>query len=269
MSGFRDAVYNSPVMAPYRMFRRKHARQDEERFQEHNLGFRFSGSPFNFNPEWEVEERSTFSRLMPQCDVFLDIGSNQGIYTCLAASLGCHVIAFEPLPQNLRFLLRNIEANGYKAEVFAMALASECGVLPIFGERDIASLEKGWTDKVSNVQTLVPVNSLDAVIGERLANRKVLVKLDVEGAELAVLSGSRRLLSSRIKPKWIIETVPSVFSGSFKNEKFLDLFVLMDSHGYTCKSLDGKNSISLEEVKSWQSVLPPKYARGNFLFEAI
>lgn len=266
MAGLKSVLINSKLAEPLRRYRNYAAEQREQKPRDHDFGFTFIGSDFNFDPAWEVEEKALFREQMPKHDVFIDIGSNQGIYSCLAAKLGLHVLAFEPLARNLTFLLTNVEANGFEVEVFPVALSDSCGVLPLYGDRDIASLERRWSDRLSQAKQMVPVNSLDAIVGDRFSDRKVLIKLDVEGFELSVLKGCSSILSRKNKPTWLIETIPQVGFGSFVNTEFVKLFELMRDNGYTCSALSGGDEIDVDEVKSWGLTLPERYSRGNFVF---
>src|SRR6185437_11707673 len=63
---------------------------------------------------YELEKQRVFRSFADPGSVIYDIGANVGIYTLLGATLvgGCgHVVAFEPLPRNLRLLHRHIELN--------------------------------------------------------------------------------------------------------------------------------------------------------------
>lgn len=50
-------------------------------------------------------------------DVVVDIGANQGFYTCYAAQRGAKVYALEPFPQSCQRLLDNVKRNGFDGQV--------------------------------------------------------------------------------------------------------------------------------------------------------
>ena len=60
-------------------------------------------------------------------DIFVDVGASVGLYTILAAELGCEVISVEPLARNLRQLSANLSLNGYSSEIIASALSDAMG----------------------------------------------------------------------------------------------------------------------------------------------
>jgi FkbM family methyltransferase len=56
-------------------------------------------------------------------DVVIDIGANQGFFTCYAAQKGARVYAFEPVPELYQRLQRNVERNGFSDQVVAVQAA--------------------------------------------------------------------------------------------------------------------------------------------------
>ena len=44
-------------------------------------------------------------------ETWADLGANVGAFTCLAASLGAKVYAFEPHPENFQLLEQNVKLN--------------------------------------------------------------------------------------------------------------------------------------------------------------
>src|SRR5919108_3469456 len=169
------------------------------------LGFRFGGNERMQLGSFEPHETGLLQELVDDTDVFIDVGANIGYYACLMRSLGRHVVAIEPLRQNLEFLLRNLKENGWSdVEVLPLAMAAEPGISEIYGGGTGASLISGWAGASPVLRQTVPVNTLDNVVGSRFEGGRVLIKIDVEGAELNVLRGATHLLSSEPPPRWLI-----------------------------------------------------------------
>jgi FkbM family methyltransferase len=188
-------------------------------------GFTLSSPPVMLRPGWEVREKAFLLDALRKSDVFVDVGANIGFYTCLAAQNGVDVVAFEPVPNNLATLCRNIETNGFtNVEVMALALSDAVGVRRIFGLTDQASFYKG-KDEVS---TLVPTNSLDNIIASRFAGKRLLIKVDVEGAEDVVLSGAMATMALTPRPVWLMEVLKPAQSTVFK--RFFEA-------GYKCRAM--------------------------------
>jgi protein O-GlcNAc transferase len=117
----------------------------------------------------------------------IDVGANIGNHAIFfGAILGAPVDAFEPFEANHRLLEMNIAANGLDRQI----LTACCAI----GERDrVASLQPGPPNnlgitKVSFGAGTVPVRSLDSLA---ITGPIGLLKIDVEGAETAVLLGAR------------------------------------------------------------------------------
>src|SRR5678809_914664 len=78
-----------------------------------------------FEPE-SLETWALMCGLAPGGTV-LDIGAYTGIYTIAARKLGCHVIAFEPMPNNRLRLRENCRMNGVDDKVSSEAICDEIG----------------------------------------------------------------------------------------------------------------------------------------------
>ena len=70
-----------------------------------------------------------------------------------------------------------------------------------------------------------------------LKNEKTLCLMDVEGFEYEVLKGSSKILGDGNKPLWIIEVWPDDGDDGV-NPNFLNIFSLMDTHGYKVWGID-------------------------------
>lgn len=266
--GLKRIIYGMPAMRAYRDHRTRVLATQQ---REHFAGFRFAGTPAFFDPQWELDERTIIEEQLDAADVFVDIGANQGLYTCLAAHRGKKVVAVEPEPGNLRFLLSNAAANGFVPEVFAMALAREPGIAEIFGDGDTASLVPGWASARSNFAQRIAVNTLDNLLAERWRDRSIFIKMDVEGVEFSVLQGAQRMLDRDRKPSWLIETFPVAFDGvQTRNDNFVPLFELMGHNGYVCMQAQTRQSVSLEQVRKWaQCGASADVGRSNYLFRPL
>jgi FkbM family methyltransferase len=101
------------------------------------------------------------------------------------------VIAFEPNPSNLNRLHRGIMLNGTKnVDVRAQAVSDNDGALAFYESE--SSLMGGILPVESALALTVPGTRLDTVAAE--SGPPNVIKVDVEGAEVAVLRGARQLL---------------------------------------------------------------------------
>ena len=172
-----------------------------------DFGFRLTGSRVMMAGEHEADLMQLTRSYLQESSVFVDVGANIGLYCCLALSMGVPTIAFEPVPLNLRYLLRNIYANGWKdsCEVFPVALGGASGIVEMYGGGTGASVIKGWAQNSSLQKRLVPLMTLDRLIREKVENTKSLILVDVEGAEDQVIAGAEAVLTLSPRPVWIVE----------------------------------------------------------------
>lgn len=199
-------------------------------------GFKLSGHDLMASGAFEPSETEVVRRLLGQVDVLVNVGANVGYYCCHALSLGKSVIAVEPMPRNVHFLLRNLRDNGWadRAEVFPVAAGPKSDVLPMFGGGTGASLVRGWAGVAEHHRTLVPMVSLDRILGGSLAGRRALILVDVEGAEYPMLLGASATLSRSPRPIWMIEISKTEHrpADAPVNPDYERTFELMARHGY-------------------------------------
>lgn len=166
---------------------------------------------------YEVEQIARCRHLVRahRLDCFFDIGANFGLYTVLLsdeeALLQMH--AFEPLPRNIHQLAANLYLNGLdnRVTLHNLALTDRDGTLDLHVDPHSTGistvlpgeLHRGREAYRDRLQ--VECRRFDGLFP--VEGRRVLIKIDVEGAELMVLDGMRRFLSHN-KAILQIETTP-------------------------------------------------------------
>jgi FkbM family methyltransferase len=142
---------------------------------------------------YEYEKRRAFEASVSPGSVVFDVGAHAGFYTLLASELvgdAGKVIAFEPLPRNLAFLRAHLDLNAVgNVEVIAAAVSDVDGAA---GFQDGPDSSTGFISSSGGRQ--VAAVSLDALVHEGRIPRPDFLKIDVEGAEMRVLRGGRRVL---------------------------------------------------------------------------
>lgn len=142
-------------------------------------------------------------------DTFFDIGAAEGLYTCFVGQIvgDQSVVAFEPRPETFQHLKKNVDMNNINAHLFNIVLMDK--------EKDVEFLEDGMkisSDKNTNDTFTVPANTGDALVEEESLPQPTIVKIDVEGAELNVISGLERTLSHRACRLVYLEIHPEYLS---------------------------------------------------------
>ena len=113
-------------------------------------------------------------------DRVLDVGANVGAYAALAAAADCEVTAVEPHAPTAVRLRQNVPS----ATVHEIALGAGVGTVGLAVTNDEPGTQRGVVADGGTVRQLP---------GDRLATPDIC-KIDVEGAEAAVLDGCARVL---------------------------------------------------------------------------
>ena len=234
-------------------------------------GFWFTGNKLMQSGQFEPEETQLVQEMLGDVDVLINIGANIGYYCCMALERGKHVIAFEPLPKNVEYLTKNIALNGMaeSIEIFPMALSSSCGIAKFYGGGTGASLIEGWAGQAQDQVTLVPMSTLDVVLGTRMQGKRCLVLIDVEGSELAMLQGASKLLANSPRPVWFVEISVNEHqpTGTLLNPNLVATFELFLNAGYHAftASRDSRR-VLLNEVKEVAATGEDTLQTHNFIF---
>jgi len=149
-----------------------------------------------FEPD---ETRLVKKHLQPGM-TFVDVGANVGYYTALAASKvvgrGGRVIAFEPSPYAFEKLHSMVLGNKLKQVTAIQAGLSETGGNgKLYLGIGFHNHSPTMVAHENTIATEVTVVSLDDEAARLGIKRIDLIKIDVEGHELKVLAGAKRLLS--------------------------------------------------------------------------
>lgn len=138
-------------------------------------------------------------QLIREGDVFFDLGANFGFYSFYVAPLcgrSGAIHAFEANPNLIPHLHRSVGLNNTcgNIKINAVAVGNESGKsLPLydpdrFGCSSLYAHE--WLNRSSKV--LVPSVTIDEYVRENRIERIDVMKVDIEGAELAAFQGMER-----------------------------------------------------------------------------
>jgi FkbM family methyltransferase len=166
---------------------------------------------------WEPDLTAFIRRRLSPGDTFVDVGANIGYHVLLAAASldgGGRVVAFEASPRIFGMLQENLAGNRVPAAVRAVnvAVADAAGTQPIFRgpvqNIGLTTTVRGRGLQPDGEVAAAPLSQLLEPVELRTAR---LVKIDVEGAEDAVLRGMNAFLAGcradveivvELSPKW-------------------------------------------------------------------
>ena len=228
-----------------------------EKFVTNYYGLKYEGITSNFI-DWGVFfyeglERGLVNYLIEanakeNFDYFFDIGACTGTLSIpIAKSKKTKVICFEPLTYNFNKLINNYKINDlYNENVFYK--------LALSNKKDVSKIN--YSNNHSNIGTsslLVDYNAKDQdteeIKLERLdslynfKNKKIIIKIDVEGYEKFVIEGSLNLLKDN-KILIYVETLNKDLLSELKKLKF-EVFFYKFIHG---KYFSSKEQIGLDVI---------------------
>jgi FkbM family methyltransferase len=167
---------------------------------------------------------SLFTGLVMEGMTVVDVGAHFGYYTLLAArAVGNKgkVFCFEPEPSNYALLLKNIQENNYNNVVpVQKAVTNTTGPIKLF----IAKDPSGHSIARDNPhQRSIVVDSI--TLDEFFTGREHpihITKIDVEGAEMAVLKGMSNIIAKNHQLNVFTEFSPGALTrtGSSPTEYF-------------------------------------------------
>jgi FkbM family methyltransferase len=184
--------------------------------------------------------------------VLYDIGANLGFFSLLGAHLvgvdQGKVYAFEAAPDNARAIRANAELNGISnVTVIDKAVSSRPGTgrLQIVDDQSWSKLEEygehPYTERTIDVELV----AIDDLLRSGELAPPTVVKIDVEGAEIAVLDGMRETLE-RHRPAVICEL----------HDAHRDFVAMMRSQGYRLVNLEGPAPITEAGASAHALALP-------------
>ena len=143
-------------------------------------------------------------------DIVIDIGANNGYFSCYVAQKGAIVLAIEPSASNLEVLQTNISLNKFDKQitVIPFAVAQNEGFTALFKiERYAGALyttnpiyarsNSGKEIKFLNTER-VRTKSINEILQLAGNNRIRMLKLDCEGAEWEILESLDFQLANKI-----------------------------------------------------------------------
>ncbi|MCF8486207.1 MAG: FkbM family methyltransferase [Rhodobacteraceae bacterium] len=164
-----------------------------------------------------------------------DIGANIGNHSIFFGKVlqAKRVLAFEPLPHCYETLCRNLDLNG-----LSNALAYNCMVGAKSGRGDIARFNPrnlGSTVFVAAKNGPIPMVALDDLMDAEEMQGLGFIKVDVEGMQMDVLNGAKKLIKT-FRPVMWIEILG-------KDKSAAATMKLMESLGYMATPIGGTNHL--------------------------
>jgi len=157
----------------------------------------------------ERDTQEVILKFLPETGTFIDIGANIGTLAIPIANARpqVSVICIEADSNIHRFLQENLNRNGCERvqAVSCVAGATDGQLVAFYRAPDDRFGMGSLGPQFSNVPTMLPQQSLDNMLTRMNIHQVDVVKIDVEGAEIGVLRGAQRLLTSERPPTVVFE----------------------------------------------------------------
>jgi FkbM family methyltransferase len=182
-------------------------------------------------------------------DVVLDVGANIGVHALTAAKRlkelgGGRVIAFEPAADSVAKLGAGAARNDVPVEVVPTALGERRELATLRADSRYDEADAGVRSLYGDGEVVqeVSVVRLDDWAREHGLDRLDVVKLDIEGSEIAALTGATRTLK-RLQPR-------AVLVEDKRSDSSARLHAVLDECGYrpTGEVLD-RNAVFRPELR--------------------
>lgn len=187
---------------------------------------------------YELKKRELFEKTVRPGFVVFDIGAHVGYYTLLASRLvGAEgtVIAFEPLPRNLRYLKQHLEMNkASNVRLIEAAVTRSTGTAR-FEQRPSHAMGGLSMQGDLTVATV----SIDELCAKAGIPRPDVIKMDIEGGEADALLGMRAVLE---------QSKPTIFLATHGPEVHQRCLEFLGSLGYALTPVNGPSLEESDEV---------------------
>ena len=153
---------------------------------------------------FEYDKQKLFEHEIRPGSVVYDIGANVGFYALLASELvGTEgtVIAFEPVPSNVRYIESHLALNNVSnVRILQAAVADKSGTACF---KEASNNSMGHLDSVGDYA--VEVVTIDGLLAAGKVSPPQYIKMDIEGAEALALRGAEGCFR-RYKPVLFLAT---------------------------------------------------------------
>lgn len=198
-------------------------------------------------------------KLLRPGETAFDIGANVGLVSLeLCARFGgtVRVTSFEPQPDLAKHLAVSARLNAFDIKVFTCLVGDHDGQQTLFVPAH--SIHASVISRSRRAKCIVrPVARLDDLVSDALIDPPAVIKIDVEGAEMAVLNGARGLLHDH-QPSVVFEADENRVR--FRNSR-RDLFAELRRHApYRMFAVaDTSDFVPIDEIDE-----PDTLPHGNY-----
>lgn len=182
-------------------------------------------------------EFGVFRLVTSPAPVLFDVGGHIGEYTeaFLKQFPDGRSFVFEPSAAHVGLLRRRLGEDD-RVSILPVGLSDRSGEVPLYKDGEVTGLASLTPRRLDHLgikleaSEIVTLTTLDAVVEERNIERIDLLKIDVEGHDLAVLRGAERAFEKKL-----VKLVQFEFGGCNLDTRtsLQDFYYFFKSHGFT------------------------------------
>ena len=217
------------------------------RKEAEELGFIYLGL---INPN----ETALIGHILSEGDVFIDVGAYVDAWHSLVASkmVGGHgkVYIFEPI--FYRRLENNLKINKlHNVTLNKVAVSDKNGYSFLYKNNEASSL---ISHQIKNHLPKIKVKTtkLDTYVSQNKIKKIKLIKIDVEGAEMKVLKGSKKILNKKNSPDLLVEVVDNLLKDAGNNR--VKTISFLKKLGYKVYTITGNGNLQAYKTKENQKI---------------
>lgn len=168
--------------------------------------------------------------------VMIDIGANLGVYSLLLKDKIKKAILFEPLPETAEMCQMNLSLNKLDYELNRLALGNFSGYV-YFDYKGNADSTAKISPQTKGIK--IRIDKLEHLLNEETFRNVEFMKIDVEGYELEVLKGGKKIFgesSLRLVQFERLKITPL--------EKFIEFF---KNYSWEVFAINNENKITFHE----------------------
>jgi FkbM family methyltransferase len=173
--------------------------------------------------------------MFKEIDCIIDVGANIGQYAYMVHSIlpNVPIHSFEPDPECFTKLEQTFSRFSIPGKYSQLALGNQYGMSTFYRYDNKANnsvLIRNDFQEAGGVAVTVSCSTLDLLEQAFAAYKSIMLKIDVQGFELAVLNGGKSLLK---RCKYV--QLEASFLHSYQNNSHVsDLFAAMRDNGFRC-----------------------------------
>lgn len=187
---------------------------------------------------FEYEKQTVFEKTVVEGSIVFDIGAHVGFYTLLSSVLvgpKGRVFAFEPVPRNISYLRKHLRLNQATNVTIIEAAVTDSDGTARFVETEDSTEGRIAPEGGLEVKTV----SLDKLVLLAEVPCPQLMKIDVEGAEILLLSGAKSIL---------VNAHPTIFLSTHSRQLHQQCCHFLTSLGYKIDAIGEKTLDLCDEI---------------------